>query len=71
VSSNPAFREELDAINQDLRSSLGRLETLLSRTRTDMAAKEKARDRENLEAVIRELEAKLQELRSIGLIGQR
>lgn len=71
MSPNPAFREELDAINQDLRTSLTRLEVLLSSTRSELAGAVKEKDRLHLETVVRELERKLQELRSIGLIGQR
>jgi ElaB/YqjD/DUF883 family membrane-anchored ribosome-binding protein len=69
LSPHSSFQDELESINNDLRSSLKRLETLLARTRTELAGAGKKSDREHLETVIRELERKLQEIRDIGLSG--
>ena len=65
-----SFREELDAINRELRKSLLKLQSLLEKKRRDLKEAEILEDRpeqEHLEQVIREIEKKTREIRSIGL----
>lgn len=65
-----SFREELDAINRELRKSLLKLQSLLEKKRRALKEAEILEDRreqEHLERVIREIEAKIREIRSIGL----
>jgi len=70
VSLPESFREELDAINRELRKSLLKLQSLLEKKRRALKEAEILEDRreqEHLERVIREIEAKIREIRSIGL----
>lgn len=65
-----SFREELDAINRELRKSLLKLQSLLEKKRRDLKEAEILEDRpeqEHLEQVIREIEKKIREIRAIGL----
>ncbi len=65
-----SFREELDAINRELRKSLLKLQSLLEKKRRDLKEAEILEDRpeqEHLEQVIREIEKKTREIRAIGL----
>ena len=65
-----SFREELDAINRELRKSLLKLQSLLEKKRRDLKEAEILEDRpeqEHLEQVIREIEKKIGEIRAIGL----
>jgi flagellar biosynthesis/type III secretory pathway chaperone len=65
-----SFREELDAINRELRKSLLKLQSLLERKRRDLKEAEILEDRpeqEHLEQVVREIEKKIREIRAIGL----
>ena len=65
-----AFRDELNAINQELRGSQRRIEALLQRMRSELAGAADAAEREHLGSVVRELERKFQEIRNIGLLGE-
>lgn len=65
-----SFREELDAINRELRKSLLKLQSLQEKKRRALKEAEILEDRreqEHLERVIHEIEAKIREIRSIGL----
>jgi len=73
VVAAAAFREELDAINRELRKSLLKLQSLLEKKRRDLKEAEILEDRpeqEHLEQVIREIEKKIREIRTIGLPPQ-
>jgi arsenate reductase-like glutaredoxin family protein len=70
VVAAASFREELDAINRELRKSLLKLQSLLEKKRRDLKEAEILEDRpeqEHLEQVIREIEKKTREIRAIGL----
>ena len=65
-----SFRDELDAINRELRKSLLKLQSLLEKKRRDLKEAEILEDRpeqEHLEHEIREIEKKIREIRAIGL----
>lgn len=65
-----SFRAELDAINRELRKSLLKLQSLLEKKRRALKEAEILEDRreqEHLERIIQEIEAKIREIRSIGL----
>ncbi|MEW6487237.1 MAG: hypothetical protein AB1578_04895 [Thermodesulfobacteriota bacterium] len=67
---SPSFREELDAINRELRKSLLKLQSLLEKKRRALKEAEILEDRreqEHLEGVIQEIEGKIREIRDIGL----
>lgn len=67
---SPSFREELDAINRELRKSLLKLQSLLEKKRRALKEAEILEDRreqEHLEGVIQEIESKIREIRDIGL----
>lgn len=71
--ADAAFREELDAINRELRKSLLKLQSLLEKKRRDLKEAEILEDRpeqEHLEQIIREIEKKIREIRAIGLPPQ-
>ena len=70
MDSAQSFREELDAINRELRKSLLKLQSLLEKKRRALKEAEileDHREREHLERVIREIETKIREIRNIGL----
>jgi flagellar biosynthesis/type III secretory pathway chaperone len=70
VVHSPSFREELDAINRELRKSLLKLQSLLEKKRRALKEAEILEDRreqEHLEGVIQEIEGKIREIRDIGL----
>lgn len=65
-----SFREELDAINRELRKSLLKLQSLLEKKRRALQEAEILEDRreqEHLERVIRGIQAKIREIQAIGL----
>jgi hypothetical protein len=65
-----SFREELDAINRELRRSLLKLQSLLEKKRralTEAEILEDRREKEHLEGVIQGIQAKIREIRDIGL----
>ncbi|MDW7709449.1 MAG: hypothetical protein SCH98_03160 [Deferrisomatales bacterium] len=65
-----SFREELDAINRELRKSLLKLQSLLEKKRRALQEAEILEDRreqEHLERVIRGIQAKIREIRDIGI----
>lgn len=67
---SPSFREELDAINRELRKSLLKLQSLLEKKRRALKEAqilEDRREQEHLERVIQEIEGKIREIRDIGL----
>jgi flagellar biosynthesis/type III secretory pathway chaperone len=70
VDPAQSFREELDTINRELRKSLLKLQSLLEKKRRALKEAEILEDRreqEHLERVIQEIEAKIREIRAIGL----
>jgi len=70
VDPAQSFRAELDAINRELRKSLLKLQSLLEKKRRALKEAEILEDRreqEHLERIIQEIEAKIREIRSIGL----
>jgi len=70
VDPAQSFREELDAINRELRKSLLKLQSLLEKKRRALKEAEILEDRreqEHLERVILEIEAKIRDIRAIGL----
>ena len=70
MDSPPTFREELDAINRELRKSLLKLQSLLEKKRRALVEAEILEDRreqEHLERVIRGIDKKIREIKSIGL----
>ena len=69
VGNETPFLEELAAINRDLTDSLTRLELLLARKRSELAATASQADRAGIERTIAALEAKLLEIKQIGQIG--
>lgn len=65
-----SFRDELDAINRELRKSLLKLQSLLEKKRRALKEAEILEDRreqEHLSRVIGEMEKKIREIRDIGL----
>ena len=70
VPPTPNFREELEAINRELRKSFLKLQSLLEKKRRALREAEileDHREREHLEEVIRQIERLLREIRDIGL----
>lgn len=70
MTSRSGFRDELDAINRELRKSLLKLQSLLEKKRRALKQAEILEDRreqEHLERIIRDIEKKIREIRSIGL----
>ena len=70
MSTQLSFRDELDAINRELRKSLLKLQSLLEKKRRALIEAEILEDRrekEHLEKVIRGIEKKIKEIKSIGL----
>jgi hypothetical protein len=70
VDSPPTFREELDAINRELRKSLLKLQSLLEKKRrafVEAEILEDRREQEHLERVIRGIDKKIREIKNIGL----
>ena len=70
MESRSSFREQLDAINRELRRSLLKLQSLLEKKRRALKQAEILEDRreqEQLETVIQDIEKRIREIRSIGL----
>ena len=70
MESRSSFREQLDAINRELRRSLLKLQSLLEKKRRALKQAEILEDRreqEHLETVIQDIEKRIREIRSIGL----
>lgn len=70
METRSSFREELDAINRELRKSLLKLQSLLEKKHRALKQAEILEDRreqEHLERVIRDIEKKIREIRGIGL----
>ena len=70
MSPISSFKEELDAINRELRKSFLKLQSLLEKKRRALKEAqilEDKREQEHLERVIREIEKKIREIKNIGL----
>ena len=70
MTASSSFRDELDAINRELRKSLLKLQSLLEKKRRALKQAEILEDRreqELLERVIRDIEKKIRDIKSIGL----
>ncbi len=64
------FSEELEAINRELRKSLLKLQSLLDKKRRafkEAEILEDRREQEHLARVIRDIEKKIRDIKSIGL----
>lgn len=70
MTPRSAFRDELDAINRELRKSLLKLQSLLEKKRRALKQAEILEDRreqEHLERIIRDIDKKIREIKNIGL----
>lgn len=70
MATQTSFREELDAVNRELRKSLLKLQSLLEKKRRALLEAEILEDRrekEHLEKVILGIEKKIREIKGIGI----